>query len=167
MMVDSLPTMIRRISLSSRGENPRFQASATGLEPELGLGILAPHMHVDRLATVEAVEEEPVRPRNASNPRHTDVLTRMISGDPARDKWGQSNTRMASHDWRRGSYPESEIVVRDRIEIPVCPANVTNEPRAVAVQRRVGPIRLLGGPSISPVSIFLRVQRSHHEPDDG
>jgi hypothetical protein len=40
-------------------------------EPELAGLVLAFHMNVWRLAAIEAREEEPIRPRNTSDSRHS------------------------------------------------------------------------------------------------
>jgi hypothetical protein len=59
--------------LSSRGLKPRFQTQNDRLDPELGLIPLPTNMHVHRFRTVEAVEEQPVRPRNSSDARHGEI----------------------------------------------------------------------------------------------
>jgi hypothetical protein len=68
------------------GREPSIPGERHRVEPELGLDTLTPHMHVDRLATVEAVEKEPVRSGNASDPRHADVPALMFSGVRVRGK---------------------------------------------------------------------------------
>src|SRR5262245_48587006 len=49
------------------------------LEPELGLGTRPPHVYVHGFAAVKAVEEEPIRARNARYSRHEDVCPNQSS----------------------------------------------------------------------------------------
>jgi hypothetical protein len=62
--------IIRRISLSSRGAEAAIPGQIDRSEPELRLASVAPYVRVHRLRTVEAVEEQPIRTRNAGNPWH-------------------------------------------------------------------------------------------------
>src|SRR3990172_12159039 len=54
------------------------EAVATGqldrFEPELARTVLSLDVHVRRLIAVEAGEEDPVRPRNALDPWHSDIV---------------------------------------------------------------------------------------------
>jgi len=56
----------------------RSEAVATGqldrFEPELARAVLSLDVHVLRLIAVEAGEENPVQPRNALDPWHSDIL---------------------------------------------------------------------------------------------
>jgi hypothetical protein len=55
-------------------ELARAEASIPGqtnwIDPELGLVSFAPNVHVRRFRAVEAVEKQPIRPRNIPDPRH-------------------------------------------------------------------------------------------------
>jgi hypothetical protein len=79
------------------GRKPSIPSKRHRLEPELGLRILAPDMHMDRLATVETVEEEPVRSGNASDSRHADVRTLMFSGVRVQDNATQGHITGEPH----------------------------------------------------------------------
>jgi hypothetical protein len=60
-----------------------------GRQPKFGVLPVAPHVDVHGVVAVETLEEEPVRPRNAGNPRHLlSFPDRMISGSRESAKSG-------------------------------------------------------------------------------
>src|SRR5262245_21013160 len=78
MMVGSLSTSIGRISLSSRVEKPGSKPAQRAGARTLLLHSRVAHADC-RLVAVEAVEEKPVRPRNSSDSRHSNVSAPMFS----------------------------------------------------------------------------------------
>lgn len=84
-MCDDEPTDLIQLARTE----PMVPCQGHGRQPKLGLLPIAPHVDVHGLVTVETVEEEPIRSRNAGNPRHVASLTdRMIAGCPEFAKSG-------------------------------------------------------------------------------